>query len=171
MDRAARRVLRKNKNLYHDTVNRSLVIGRVFVWPLGRLSSAWFTARVYAARFDPRTRLHKMLLNPARSKSISAVNSPLFRANFAYSPLHAHRNRVVPFRCRVGWFGRDLCLVERKISMVSSDLTGGGWMLIVEIYGERWWNFLWNLLTCRYLAIYLLYIWNCGITMIDIRRG
>ena len=128
------------------------------MWPLGsrrRLSSAWFTVEVYADRFDPRTRLHKMLLNPARSKSISAVNSPLFRANFAYSPLHAHGNRVVPFHCRVGWFGRDLCLVERKISMVSSDLTGGGWMLIVEIYGERWcsfrWNFVW-LLDCIFIV-------------------
>lgn len=77
--------------IYHGSVNRSLIrrlpgSGAEEHTRRG-LSSAWFTIEVFKPRPSPpraKRSLHKMLLNPAPSKSISAVNSPLFRANFAY---------------------------------------------------------------------------------------
>lgn len=79
--------------IYHEPVNRRLIRGRRVAGRARGLSSAWFTIEV--TRRLSSASLHKMLLNPARSKSISAVNSPLSRANFAYPYVHT-RARLFP---------------------------------------------------------------------------
>lgn len=53
-----------------------------------------------------------MLLNPASSKSISAVNSPLFRANFAYPYTTTRSLDSLEIYVR---------LVEREISVPYTD--------------------------------------------------